>query len=248
MEKKVTKKPLTRTTTAKKTSKKAASFRVKRSVVEETPDTSSLSPLETTAAPMPGESRPIKKTFPWTYIGLAVLVGIIVVLGINRSVFLAAVVNGQPIFRWELNTVLTSRYGQQTVENMVTERLILAEAQKENISINKQAIDARAEQILQSFGSNLSVDEFLKMQGLSRSEFENQLRLQMIIQEILTKDLSLTDDMISQYIASNSGSFMATEPAQIREEARNAIIDEHISGKFQQWLSDIREQANVQTY
>lgn len=195
------------------------------------------------------DSAPKKKRPMWHIMVVVLLiVGLIGLLITNRSMFIAAIVNGQPIFRWDLNSVLATRYGQQTLDGMLTERLIADEAKKTNISISQAEIDARGEEILKSFGSTLSVEEFLKLQGLSKAEFDTQLKLQLTVQKILSKDLVITDTDISNYIASNSATLIATEPGAMKEEAKNAILDMHVSEKFQTWIQEIREKASIQRF
>lgn len=207
-------------------------------------------PVYEMPASLPYSEEPIVRKRPtWVYVFFAILVfGLIGLLIVNRGMFIAAVVNGKPIFKWNLNSVLVSRYGQQTLDGMITEKIIAEEAQKSNISVTQEEINQRGEDILQSFGSTLSVDEFLQLQGLSRSEFDNQLKLQLTVQKILTKDLQITDQDIEMYIASNSAMLIATEPAKLREEARNAIIDTHVSEEFQTWIQELRDKASVQTF
>lgn len=199
---------------------------------------------------LPYSEEPVVRKRPtWVYVVFAVLVlGLIGLFIVNRGMFIAAVVNGKPIFRWDLNNVLVTRYGQQTLDGMITESIIAEEAQKSNIAVTQEEINQRGEDILQSFGSTLSVDEFLQLQGLSRSEFDNQLKLQLTVQKILTKDLQISEQDIEMYIASNSAVLISTEPAQLREEARNAIIDTHVSEQFQTWIQELRDKASVQTF
>lgn len=207
-------------------------------------------PVYEMPASLPYSEEPIVRKRPtWVYVFFAILVfGLIGLFIVNRGMFIAAVVNGKPIFKWNLNSVLVSRYGQQTLDGMITEKIIAEEAQKSNISVTQEEINQRGEDILQSFGSTLSVDEFLQLQGLSRSEFDNQLKLQLTVQKILTKDLQISDQDIEMYIASNSAMLIATEPAKLREEARNAIIDTHVSEEFQTWIQELRDKASVQTF
>jgi hypothetical protein len=176
------------------------------------------------------------------------IIALVLLFATNRGFFLAAVVNGQPIFRWNLNTVLTKRYGQQTLEGMITEKLISAEAQKQTIVVTQQDIEAREKEILSSFGSSMSVDDFLKMQGINKADFENQLKLQIEVQRILTKGLSITDLDLDTYIASNRATLVATDPAKLKDEARQAIIDAKVGEKIDAFLQDLRTKASINSF
>lgn len=178
----------------------------------------------------------------------ALISGVLVYTLTNPGLPLAAIVNGQPIFRWDLHSVLNSRYGQQTLEGMITERLITSEASKQNVTVSQSDVDNRAKEILASFGSAMSVDDFLKLQGINREEFNNQLKLQLQVQKLLTKDLSISDSDVANYIASNAAVLTATDPAKLKEEAISAMTDEHVSSRFNEWLEEIRAKATVQQF
>lgn len=176
------------------------------------------------------------------------IVALVLLFATNKGFFLAAFVNGQPVFRWTLNNVLTKRYGQQTLEGIITEKLISDEAQKQKVAISAQDIDAREKDILASFGSSMTVDDFLKLQGINKADFENQLKLQLMVTRLLTKDLTITDDDITNYIASNHATLVATDPAKLKEEAKQAIIDAKVGEKIDAFLQDLRSKASISKF
>ena len=96
------------------------------------------------------------------------LILLIVLLGgfflVKKGYVVAAVVNGKPIFRWEVNTQLMSRFGQQTLESMITERLIAEAALKEGITVTKADIDAKITSITTTLGPNVNLDQLLTYQ------------------------------------------------------------------------------------
>lgn len=179
----------------------------------------------------------------WVAGGLVLL---LVVLGLmNKGLLVAAMVDGKPIFSWDLNRTLQSRYGQQTLEGMIGEVLIAKEAQKSGIAITEQDIASKQKEILSSLGTEVSLDDFLKFQGMSKSDFEQQLRMQLTVEKLLSKDLTITETDINNYIATNRATLTATDPAQLKEEAKKAIISNTVSEKLQSWFVGVRQKANV---
>jgi hypothetical protein len=177
------------------------------------------------------------------FIVVVILVGAF--LYAKRSWFIAAVVDGKPIFTWDLNKALQTRYGAQTLEGMIGEILIADQAKKNNITITNDSLDARQKEILDSLGANVKLDDLLKYQGLTKEEFGNQLKLQMTVEKILTKDLTISDSDIDTYIASNRATLTATDPAKIRDEAKKAIVNNTVTEKLQTWFADIRAKAKI---
>lgn len=246
------------TTTPKKSTKKTSAQKTKpastmnENIPEDTQEietVSSVQPNVDIEKKSSSQSQTVSNKSMWLVtIIVGLIVGAVVFIATNKGTPVVAIVNGQPIFKWDLNDVMNSRFGKQTLEGMITESLIRSEAQKQQVVVTQADIDQRAEEILASFGSSLSIDDFLQLQGISREEFNNQLKLQLEVQKILTKDLTITDNDVAAYIASNAAMLMATEPAQLQQEARGAMVDEHISKVFEGWLQDIRTKASIQQF
>lgn len=213
----------------------------------------SSSKIEVTPTPFvleePMIAKPKTKSPRYTLFIFVLLVGLLIGLVVAYGgTPVMALLNGQPIFRWEAAGVLFQRYGQQTMEGMITERLVTDEAKKENVTVSQSEIDVKEKDILKNFGSNMSVDEFLKFQGMQKADFDNQIKLQLIVQKILGKNIAISNIDIDNYIASNGASLTSTNPATLRDEAQSALFDEKISEKLQTWLQEIKAKATVQRF
>lgn len=177
-----------------------------------------------------------------------VVIGLIALFLTNKSLLVAGMVNGKPIFRWELTKVLTSRFGQQTLEQIISERLIADAASKEGVTVTQEEIQAKVAEITAGFGQNANLDELLSMQGMSRSEFESQVRLQLLIRNLLGRDINITEADIDNYIATSGALLASTEPAKLREEAKQAIFDGKVGEKLQVWFEELRQKASIQRF
>lgn len=196
----------------------------------------------------PVVSRPIK-TNKTVRIVLGVLVVVcLALLTANKGLVVSAVVNGKPIFSWQLNNTLRTRYGQQTLEGMIGEQLIANEAQKSGVQITSKDLEAKQKEVLASLGADVSLDDFLKFQGLTKTDFQHQLGVQLTVERLLTKGLTITDNDISNYIATNSATLTATDPAKLKEEARQMIINNTVSEKLQSWFTQLRQKASVMKF
>lgn len=182
-------------------------------------------------------------------IALAIIViGLVALFITNKGLLIAGMVNGKPIFRWELNKVLTSRFGQQTLEQIISERLIADAAAKEGVTVTQEEINGKVAEITAGLGQNANIDELLSMQGMSRSEFESQIRLQLLIRNLLGRDINVTEADIDNYIATSGALLASTEPAKLREEAKQAIFDGKVGEKLQVWFEELRKNASIQRF
>ncbi len=195
---------------------------------------------------MPAESAKPKRRFPVTKIALAVvLLGLVAIFVSNKGLLVAAIVNGQPIFRWQLNSVLTSRYGQQTLDSMVSEMLVDSEAKKSGVTVSQEEIAKKESDLVTSLGSGVRLEDVLAYQGMTKADFEEQIRLQLTVEKLLGKDITITDAQISDYIATNASTLTATDEAGLREEARQAIFSQELNNKLQTWFADVKAKASV---
>lgn len=203
-------------------------------------------PRKTPVALVAEPPMPAVQKFPTKYLYLIVaLLALSALVLANKGMFLAAVVDGKPIFRWELTRVLTDRYGKQTLEGMISEKLITSEAQKNKVVMNPAEVAAREEEIVKGLGEGMSLEEILKIQGLSKDEFDRQIRMQLTVQKLLGRDLTTTEGDIENYIATNRAMLVATEEAAIRAEARQAILDAHVGQKLQGWFNELKSKAKI---
>jgi len=190
-------------------------------------------------------ASPVRK-FPTKYLYLIVaLLALSALFLANKSLLVAAVVDGRPVWSWELNRVLVDRYGKQTLEGMISERLIASEANKQNVIVSQGDINSREEEIVKGLGNGMPLEELLKIQGLSKDEFDRQITLQLTVQKILGKDLVITQDDIDMFIASNRATLVATEEATLRSEAKQAILDSKIGEKLQPWFNELKAKAKI---
>ena len=197
---------------------------------------------------LPMESEQPKRRFPFPFKKAALIV---VILGLgavfvsNKGLLVAAVVNGRPIFRWQLTSVMISRFGAQTLDGMISQSLIDGEARKAGISIAAADIAKKESDLVASLGGGVSLEEVLKYQGMTKADFEDQLRLQLTVEKLLGKDIVITDADVDGYIATNQATLTATDDAGLKEEAKQAIFSEQINTKLQTWFSELKTKAKV---
>lgn len=177
---------------------------------------------------------------------LIVLFVLIALLWKFRSNFIVAMVNGQPISRWQLDDKLVKRFGDQTLDSIINERLILAAARQKGVFVKSEEIDARSKQIEARLAGKMSLDDALKAQGLTRDDFRQQLEIQISIEKLFDKEATVSSSEIEDYLSKNNQSFKdATDPAQVREEVTNILKQQKVNDLFEKWFADISKNAKI---
>ncbi len=182
----------------------------------------------------------------WYYLRL---LGIIVLLGLllwrQKSLFVVALVNNQPVGRWELEERLLGSYGAQTLDEIINEHLIIQEGQKKGIVVSDKEVADKVAEIDKSLGGKISLSDALASQGLSLTEFQKQIRLQLTLEKLAAGSLVVTETEISDYIASNSATLTATDEAGLKIEARDALLMQKKNVVLRQLFADLKNRAKV---
>ncbi|OGG04114.1 hypothetical protein A2Z33_03040 [Candidatus Gottesmanbacteria bacterium RBG_16_52_11] len=180
----------------------------------------------------------------WYIIALLVLILVGIIL-VRRGYIVSALVDGKPIFSWQLQKELSQRFGKQMLEGMITEKLIRNEAQKAGVGISQEDINARQQEMIANIGGQVSIDDLLKYQGLTREEFDTQTRMQLLVEKLLGREYTITDTDIDNYIATNRARLVSTTAADLREESRRMLMDQFLGKRIQPWFTEIKEKANI---
>lgn len=128
-----------------------------------------------------------------------------------------AKVNGEKITRAELYDAMYANIGPDSLQNLVTEKLIAQEAKTQNVSVSKEELDERMNTLItQQFGSEEQFNQLLAMYGMSRTDFEDQMKTQITVEKILESNINLNDDVLAEYFEENREMFNTPRSAEVR--------------------------------
>lgn len=184
---------------------------------------------------------------PKIFILLIVLIAILAGAFYFKGLFVAALVNGEPITRLKLIHELESKQGKQALDALVNQTLISQEAKIKNVVVGNEEVDAASKQIEESIkkqGQNL--DAALAAQGLSKKEFLEEIKLRKLIEKLLANDIKVTDKEVNEYIEKNKDSF----PKDMKEEdlkkaVKQQLEQQKLSTKSQEWIANLQKNAKV---
>lgn len=166
----------------------------------------------------------------------------------NKQWFVAAIVNGKPISRIDLNNELTKRYGTRTLDAIISENLVAEEVKKQNVNVSNEELDAKIAELSKGLPQGMSFEEALKSQGVSASDFKDDLRLQIAVDKLLGKEVSVSAKEIEDYIKENKQTLPATEPAALTRRVEENIRQQKIAELFQGWFASLKEKASIQRF
>ncbi len=187
--------------------------------------------------------RSWKKTLIITLLVLIVLTGLYFLKGF----FIAAMVNGKPISRWSLDRDLERAAGSQILNTKIAETLVLQEAKRQKIVVSEEEINQEVKKLdnqLQAQGQDL--DAILALQGQSKKEFLRQIKIQLLVEKMLGKDIETTEEEIADYFQENKALFdEGATLASEKENIRQTLFENKLTEKIQPWLQDLQSKAKV---
>ena len=206
-----------------------------------TPEIPETTPMLTTIKP--------RKT---NKVGITLLIIILIaaLLYAFRSMFIVATVNGKPILRTEFNHELEKQAGKQSMNELVTKTLIFQEAEKKGIKVSQQDIDSEIKKIesqLSKTGQKL--DKALEERGLTRNDLLDQIRIKKIVDQLVGKNITVSDKEVNEYLEKNKESLPEAErenPSQATKDSiKQQLQSQKISEKFQTWLEELQKNAKI---
>lgn len=189
-------------------------------------------------------SLKIKRSYLITGIVIFVVIGFLVLL---RSLIVVAFVNGQTIFRYQVIQELEKQGGKQVFNGLVTKSLVLQEAQKKNITVTQKEIDLELKKVsdnVSSQGQNL--DQLLQMQGMSKKDLEDQIRVQKLIEKLVPQSKEVTDKETQDYYEKNKSSYPeGTTYEQLKDTIKTQLNQEKQSKAYQDLLQKLQNEAKI---
>lgn len=181
---------------------------------------------------------------PWYW---AVLGGIIIVVlagYLAATKLVIAWVDHTPITFFQYYGVLNDRYGSQTKEQLIDEQLVLNEAAKRNVSVSQQEIDNQINTIKQQTAGEGDFNQLLAQQGLTMSELQRQVKLQLLIKKMFTSEASVSAQEVDAYIEANKDQYPEAS-AGAKQEVKDQLEQQKVVDVFRNWLAQQESGSRV---
>lgn len=129
-------------------------------------------------------------------------------------------VNGSPITAGQFYAQLEKRAGAQVLDMMVTDILIRQAAAANGIVITQDEISQQMAAVKAQFATDEEYQAALKKYGLTEADLASEIELNLVLQRLGTKDITVTDEDITKYFDEHKAEF--DTPAKVR--ARHILL------------------------
>lgn len=170
--------------------------------------------------------------------GVVVAVGLVLLGWLASKYLIVAWVDGQPITRIELLGELEKRYGKDTREQLVIQKLIANEAKNRGTNVSDAEINTEIKRIEQEQGGADKLQQVLQMQGIKESEFKELVRLQLLRQKMFGANANVTDKEVNDYIEQNKAQLPEKIDDALKSRIKEEIKQQKIAADYNAWLQE----------
>ncbi len=174
-----------------------------------------------------------------------IIVGLILLANFKKGWFIAAMINGSPVTNLELQMSLNKQFRTQTLNQLINEKIILGEAAKNNALATDEEITKKIQEIETSVGGTKAMDEILSSQGQNRDSIKNQLKLQLSIEKLYTKETTVSAQELDKFLQTGKDQLRATDSAKQVKEAEDLLKQQKLSQIFNEKFQTLRQQAKI---
>lgn len=238
-------------TTKKKTTGKKTELKVsvpKRAVRKKLNSEMDLPEMETAG------SKPVTRIITRKYLYAVVIVLALMGLLFAASKFwVIAWVDNKPITKFELYALLDKRDEGKTSEELIVQKLLRSEGQKQRAIVSSDELEAEIKKVEVAQGGAEQLDQILQVNRTSREDFRKLVELQLIKQKLFGKDINITDEDVTKYLDQNKDSLPpdilknpeSSEAAKLRESAKEQLKQMKINENFNKWLEEALKSSRV---
>ena len=166
------------------------------------------------------------KAYIWAG-SILIIAGIMVFAMISSTDKTMASIDGEKISKDELYDALVAGYGADTLDLLVTNKLVELEAEKAGIKIKDEEIQKEIDTMVESYGDEKSLKEQLEASGSSMEALKKDIVVYLQTKKLVEPRITVTDDEISTYFEDNKDTFAQAEQV----EASHILVEDEKTAK-----------------
>lgn len=186
---------------------------------------------------------------PRMWVGAAAVL-VVVLLFLFKGIFIAALVNGQPISRLQVINQLEKQNGKQALSNLVVEDLIMQEAQNRHIGVSQSDIEGQVKKIQDTLKTQgVTLNDALAARGLTQQDLVDQIKVQTLLNKMVGSSVKVSDADVQAYIDKNQDSLPKDlSDVQLKAQVRQQLQQQQLQDKTQTFIADLQKKAQIQYF
>jgi len=188
----------------------------------------------------------------YVYAVLAVLI-IAALLFLASRMWIVAWVDNKPITKFELYSLLEKRDEGKTTDELIIQKLLKSEGEKQGQKITDAEIEAEIKKVEDAQGGAAQLDQILQVNRTSREDFRKLVELQLIKQKLFGEGSEATEGAVDKYIEDNKDQLPpavlsnpeSSEAAKLRQSVKEQLKQMKINENFNKWLEEAMASSRV---
>ncbi|MDQ0881045.1 peptidylprolyl isomerase [Peribacillus sp. V2I11] len=170
----------------------------------------------------------LRSTKAYIWAGSILIIGGIMAFAmISSTDKTMASIDGEKINKDELYDALVAGYGADTLDLLITNKLVELEAEKAGIKIKDEEIQKEIDTMVESYGDEKSLKEQLEASGSSMEALKKDIVVYLQTKKLVEPRITVTDDEISTYFEDNKDTFAQAEQV----EASHILVEDEKTAK-----------------
>lgn len=170
----------------------------------------------------------LKSTKAYVWAGVILIIAAILVYAmVVSSDKTVANVGGEKISEDELNETLLTNYGSATLDQLINDKIVELEAEKEDIKVTDKEIQKEIDTLAESYGGEDTLKEQLEASGSSLAALKQDIVVYLQTKKLVEPRITVTDDEISAYFEENKDTFAQEEQV----EASHILVEDKKTAK-----------------
>lgn len=165
---------------------------------------------------------------------------LLITMGISLSFALkkdetVAKFNGEAISKDDLYSEMVDQYGAATIDKIIGDKIVAAEAKKQKINITNSILNKEVEKLKASYGGEEAFKQALESNNTTLAFLKQDLKNYLTIKQLLEPQIEITEEEMKTYFDENKDSFAEAE--QIKA-SHILVPDEKTANEVKQKLND----------
>lgn len=139
----------------------------------------------------------------------------------------AASINGEKITKDELNTKLTEMYGADTLDSLITNKVIEMEADKQKVKVTGNEIDEELTKLQDSYGGEDAFAAALEQNKVSIDRIREDIQTYLLAEKMIKPSIKVTEEEMKTYFEENKESFDQKEQVK----ASHILVEDEATAK-----------------
>ncbi|MFB5194296.1 peptidylprolyl isomerase [Neobacillus sp. KR4-4] len=115
-----------------------------------------------------------------------------------------ATFNGEAISKDQLYSEMVEQYGPATVDKIISEKIVAAEAKKQKVSVKDSELNQEIETLKASYGGEEAFNKALETNNTSLTYLKQDLKNYLTIKKLLEPEITITDEEMKTYFNENN--------------------------------------------